>query len=206
MVIATPTNTAALEFKGLPARHGEARADYDVYVQFRQRVQGIRIGEGDVQYVAKECQVRVQYLQTRPPNEIEEEVAGGIDPARAYHGIHLDLSPPNVRHHPLFHVQVSVGCIPGESIGRRYLPTADDQHRCDSPRIPTAPLDLAGLVYVILHDHVPAAVVKGWPPELRTAVTKLPRLPLESFAAYLRAGASMECPWWYQHAGHHEAP
>jgi hypothetical protein len=94
-------------------------------------------------------------------------------------GFHFDLDLN--RHHPIFHVQLD-----------------DREHgRFDAPRIPTAPIDLCGAIYMILHDHFSSKVRGGWPEAIKVAVNALPRLPTRVFRA--PAGQQMSCTQWYPH-------
>ncbi len=47
------------------------------------------------------------------------------------------------------------------------------------PSVPAAPLDLVGLVYVVLHHYDRAAVLTGWPRDMRDVLGKLPTFRLE---------------------------
>lgn len=190
----------ALQFRGMSSRARQARESYDIYIQFWQRIAVSQIGD-ERSYAAVESTVRVQYLEARSDKDVRLEIAGNLDPSRVITGVHYDLCPIGELHHPIFHAQFDMGCIEAQSLGRRYaLPTGVT--KCGAPRIPSAPMDLPGVIYVILHDHLATKVAKGWPASVRATIEKLPQFPRSS-ATRLDRGAYLECPTWYLHAGHH---
>lgn len=89
----------------------------------------------------------------------------------------------------------------GEGAIQRIYRDSDDNwayratHR--QPPIPAAPLDLVGILYLILHQHDSSSVVSGWPRDMRSVLAKLPsyRLERDERSIYAR---------WYEHS--HSTP
>jgi hypothetical protein len=184
----------AFAIVGVPARRTvQQRSAYDVYLTVRQVVEGHAVDAGgEVGWWIIASNIKLIYLDARTRSQVREEREETLDKAKVHQGLHLDLS--DEANHPVFHAQVDHACISEDFIGRRYVA---DARRCDVPRIPTAPLDFPGVVYVLLHDHFPDAVRKGWPPKIRDAVRALPRMPMTAFSTILAAGAHMDCACWY---------
>jgi hypothetical protein len=181
--------------QGVSARPALAgRVDYDVYLTLRQEVYGNALQDGAVELRAAKSSIKLMYLEARNKADTRRELEGMLAEARVHQGFHFDLS--DAANHPIFHAQVDHGCIESAAIQRRYAVGAG---RCDVPRIPTAPLDFVGVVYVLLHDHFPQAVSRGWPAKIRQAASGLPLMPMTSFGDVLAAGAQMDCAWWYYH-------
>jgi hypothetical protein len=111
---------------------------------------------------------------------------------KSLRGLHFDYSEDD--HHPVFHVQVDDRAITPEVLGHAY---ACDAERVETPRVPTAPMDLCATVYMILHDHFSWAVVQGWSEECLRAVEGMPRLPCVGWAERIDKQGPMDCSWWY---------
>ena len=196
-----PTGTIVIEtikpfvILGVPSRKmAPRRTDFDIYLALRQEVEGDGDDYGDIKFKTIASNIRMIYLDARTKDQVRRELEGTLDEVKVHQGFHFDLSDES--NHPVFHAQIDHACIHRDDIGRRYLPTAQ---RSDVPRIPTAPLDFPGVTYVLLHDHFPDRVPKGWTPAIREAMTALPRMPMSSFGGCLASGAQMECDWWYYH-------
>jgi hypothetical protein len=86
-------------------------------------------------------------------------------------------------------------------MGKTY--TTPDVAQYGIPRIPTPPMDLAAVVYVLLHDHLPEAVEQGWPGPLKEALKALPQFSMQPLSHLLKPSAHLDCNCWYLHAGHH---
>jgi hypothetical protein len=154
--------------------------DLDVYIKFTQVVQA-ESNNGDRGLIAIKSNIKLLYFDTN--NE------------RC--GLHFDLSGEDQHDHPVYHAQIDTSCIPPDAVSRRYDGT---QRSILSryPRIPTAPMDLAAVVYLILRDHLPSRVRNGWPGELRGAAYALPHLPSDHFQEHLKPQHKVECLWWYR--------
>jgi len=95
-------------------------------------------------------------------------------------------------------MQFSHGCIDGEAIGRKYACPAE---RADVPRIPTPPIDIGQLVYIVANDHfmhkgLARPVREEMLGKILKAARSLPRLPRHSFPPSVAQGA-LECAYWY---------
>jgi hypothetical protein len=195
----------AFRLRGLSARRRDVhRSDYDVYIAVEQSVRAREAPVDGRTFDAVRSCVRVSYMDCEEsPNE--PHGATGSDPGRVHIGIHFDLSdeesgPLDFYDHPIFHAQYDLRCIDPASVGRTCVPSQDSA-RCDSPRIPTAPMDFSGVVFAILRDHLPDTVASGWPQDMREALIALPHLPTGRFAPFVNGTSGLSASWWYRTDG-----
>ena len=131
-------------------------------------------------YELERCTVRVLWLSTDAGRDVRP---------KALRGLHFDYEESK-DHHPVFHAQVNEGVI--ESVDCERAPGPG----MGTPRIPTAPMDLCGAIYMLLHDHYSSEVKQGWPENCRDVVGGLPRLPSTAFQEHV-GDSLMDCVWWY---------
>ena len=196
-------------FHGLSTRSqgGGEKTTVDVYLQIEQTIRGFKDGSTDaIRLEISRSTIRLQYVEHRSREQIRKELKKQIDAAYAFHGIHFDYTCPGEKNHPYYHAQLEHRCIPAAEIHRRYTSAAQLLKRCDTPRIPTPPMDFPSVVYVLLHDHLQSIVEKGWPPKLLEAKAELPAFDSSPFSAMLAERAHLECGWWYGHAGETPPP
>lgn len=196
--VETPQQTAALLIRGLPKKPDSIREDLDVFIQFRQLVQAESNDGDDCEFIAINSNIRLMYLETQPIGIRQQRIRNGNQPNKdkVYCGLHFDLSGEDQYDHPLYHAQFDTSCIVPRAVDNRYDGTQHGIHS-SYPRIPTAPMDLGAIVYLILRDHLPKRVRNGWPKKLRKAAYALPHLPSNHFQVHLRPQRKIDSLWWY---------
>jgi hypothetical protein len=193
ILVETPEDRA-FSFRGLTARRDDRRReDYDVFIQIRQWIRGVREADGGTRREVARSNLRIQYVETRPAGQ-----AGGGGPCRGFHGLHFDFLNPPDAFHPVVHAQVHSGCIPEAAVGRHYA-CPPEAYRADVPRIPTPPIDLPTIVYVITNDHLlhkglDRQAVEETLRGIRDAAQALPRFAMDTFPD----GKEMPYTWWYK--------
>lgn len=203
LLVETPERECVLALEGVKSRQTAAKdLQHDVYIQFRQLVRAMSLDGARGPLEAVQSNVRVQYLEARSPGRVAKELRREIDPARLYAGVHFDLALGEgttfKRGHPIYHVQFDPHCVPMEASRRVYEPWSSIPS-CDVPRIPTPPMDLGAVVYLLLQDHFPDVMQQGWPTGIQKAAANLPRLPIASFNGAFGAGRIFDVTWWYGH-------
>lgn len=175
-------STGALELTGAKSRPGaRAKRRYRILVESQSIVDGV----GDVnhpQFFLAGCVVRVLWF----PQDVTGDAA-----QKSLLGIHFDLASDD--HHPVFHAQIDDAAI-APSVAGEYFKSGK---KFETPRIPTAPMDLCGTVYMLLHDHFADTVMAGWTPECARAVEGMPRLPCAPIIERLKEQARLDCAHWY---------
>lgn len=185
---------SSLWFRPLPYRPGNTSKVIDARIQFRETVRGIE-ENGDTRFEIIESVTSLQHV-TRITEDGEKRVG------EARQGIHFDFKEFPDEHHPVFHAHFDPGCIKDTDDDYADEFRIPDFSAPDFPRIPSAPVDVAGATYMLLHDHKPDILEddKGWPSQVHSAVQKLPRFPESCFQPIPQDGAGMFCDWWYVHA------
>jgi hypothetical protein len=175
-------DTGALEISGAVGRPNRQSKDrFKIFLQSQCIIEDA----GDAKerkLVLTQCVVRVLWL---------EDVAADKRP-RAVRGMHFDYAEDD--HHPVFHVQVDDRVLPPEFVGVEY---ESDAKRVETPRIPTAPMDLCATVYMILHDHFSPVVLQGWNADAQRAIAGMPRLPCKPISDRVKERGYLDCLWWY---------
>lgn len=187
-----------LLINGLSARRRDTeRADYDVAIDFEQHVSIKADGDGMSYFEAVRSTIRLLYLENY--NSVKTKGTSG----KIYSGVHFDLNDQNQNtsdeyDHAIFHANFDLKCIdPRERLGRvNYEEPAIG--RIDSPRIPTAPMDISAVVFSLLRDHMPETVVKGWPENMLEVLNDLPHLPKGTLNDCLKPEAHSNCYCWYR--------
>ncbi len=193
IVIHTPKDRSSLQILGLPIRGETHKSKYvDVFIQLRQLLRGVRRSKNGLEFEIVSSVIRVQYVDSCPI---------GTKDAHVLFWMHFDLETERRKNHPLYHAQVAQDLIPEGATERSYRDTKDGTRRLDVPKIPTAPMDLPGVVYMILHDHLPNLVDSGWPRGIDENRNRLPRYSTSGFSSS-QPTRTINCSWWYDHAGH----
>jgi hypothetical protein len=171
----------------------------DICVQFDQTVRRAPPGGGATDFELIHSVVCIAYVRRAAAKGNDgRSRQGRRSPIIA--GLHFDLSFDLTtvfqKAHPMYHAQLDFGCISDQAIGRPCH-TGHRQIHTKFPRIPTAPLDLPAVMFLVLNDHFPEIVVDGWPAGLRSAVEKLPQLPDWPVSQELRRRKRIDVDSWY---------
>lgn len=172
----------------------------EILIQLRQTVSR-SAGTSGSAFQLVHSVVRVAYLDKRraPPAGPGSAPRGQQVIAGFHFDLGLDQQFSRQPAHPIYHAQIDFDCIvkPGSS---RRCTACGRNVRVTSrfPRIPTAPLDLAGVVFLVLNDHFPSRVAAGWPPELASAASKLPRLPRLRTTGTRSPDGELDVVSWYR--------
>lgn len=188
--------------KGLSERRLEkTRIDLDVVIKFIQQV-GIKGRGSEYPYEINHSTIWVMYLENyEKVNSIRRKDSSYL--GDVYKGFHFDMNGQNQNtvddyDHPMFHAHYDISCINPKDISRPFYKKVDRKEWIDSPRIPTAPLDLTGVIFYILRDHLPDAVVKGWPDDMSKVIKDLPRIPVGCLNNLIQQGVAFNSIHWYK--------
>lgn len=165
---------------GLPNRRRGSAGDVDVAITFEQEVSVMQPPRSNKYFEAVRSYVRILYLENyemvtrkiRDDSNYKSSVLSG------FHFDLVDQENGSAGYdHPIYHANFDTKCIDLNSLGREGYKLPSELSRIDYPRIPTAPIDLAGATFLILRDHLPDLVERGWPNGIQRNVSKLPRYP-----------------------------
>ena len=180
--------TPMLEIHGASSRpNARSKHRYKIFLESQCTIEGVGNAKSPT-FVLTRCTVRVLW--------IEDDVAADKTP-KALRGLHFDYAEDD--HHPVFHVQVDDHVLKPEGVDVEYNV---DVKRHETPRIPTAPMDLCGTVYMILHDHFSSAVLQGWGEECLQAIESMPKLPCKPISDKVKERGRLDCAWWYPQHQH----
>lgn len=190
--VCTPSDSQALWFRGLPFRPGDSSRTIDAWIQFEETVRGVE-ENGGVRYEIERSVTRLVYAV--------QEREDGERIGKARQGVHFDFKELPDGNHPVFHAQFDPSCIDTSAI-EEYQLQVGGKSAPSFPRVPSAPIDVAAVTYMILHDHKPNLLDEdeGWPSETHAALRKLPQFPSACFDPKPQGGNGMLCDWWYLHA------
>lgn len=141
--------------------------------------------------------VRVSYVRSYgDPDRTDPDGSGT---RQVLNGFHFDMAydPHRVFQaaHPIFHVQLDFGAVDKEAIGYPCKET-ERSIRCEFPRVPTPPMDLPSVVFLVLADHM-GKNLTGWPRSVEGAVKNLPRLPDWPVTKATEGKGQLEITSWY---------
>ena len=190
-------STRPFEINGLTARRrNSSQTDYDVAIEF---LQDVNFDEERSCFNVIKSNVRLLYMENYRKVKIQfqkDQTSGKV-----YSGVHFDFASQGTHtvdeyDHPVFHANFDLNCIEPSRLNRlNYEKPAVS--RIDVPRIPTAPMDLAGVVFSVLRDHLPEKVVKGWPPKISTITENFPRYPRVTLDSCLKTDVKLSNTDWY---------
>lgn len=192
----TPRNSHALRFRGLPYRPGDSSRVVDAWLQFNEIVRGVELdGRDRPKYEIVESATRLQYI-------VEDRAEDGERIGLARQGVRFEFKETPDTNHPVFHAHFDPVCVASGATQDFYRVEEPEFLVPSYPRIPSAPIDVIGATYMLIHDHVPEILEdkEGWPSDTHTAIRKLPQFPESCFNPDPQDGNGMVCDWWYLHA------
>ena len=191
---------------GLPNRRDRRNPGIiDVAITFEQEVIVKNDHKGDRYLEAVVSYVRMLYLENY--DEVKRKIGkNGNYKSQVLSGFHFDLVDQENKNmdwydHPIYHANFDLKCIDLGSLRKEGYVLPVNQRRIDYPRIPTAPINLAGAIFLLLRDHLPDSVEKGWPEMIQKSVSKLPLYPSGILSKYLRDDRYLDCLSWYNTDG-----
>lgn len=182
-VVVETRKDCCLELLGVPVKARFHTGIVDVHVSFRQTV-----GFQGSEPVVKTSNVKVTYLQAAVPSK----------ECRVLETWHFDYAP-DVRAHPIFHVQLTDDHLLHGPTMRKYGKSHRTPDLRDAPRVPCAPMDLPAVAALLVYDHFPDRLERLDDTEWVRAVSALPSLPWSHFR---KQGwqKSPEARCWYPQA------
>lgn len=130
--------------------------------------------------------------------EIEEEQRGK-DVANVLSAFHYDFEMDPDDRHPIFHSQYDPSSIQIGTLNSEY-DIQNQSHITDGvpnhPRVPTAPLDFAGVLHMFVEEHIDE-FDSAWPGGTLTAIERLPKIPAWCFQPDPLCNGAMLPEWWY---------
>lgn len=208
----TPGRTLKIDFArsgepmailGASSRGAPKTSLFDIYFSGTQTIGRIPIEHGGHQWVILRSRFEVLYLNSLETTVVRQAWRDQIkDKSRAYAGYQFitNLTDPAAKHYPDCHARYCLDSVDEATIKRFYKEGHlgwESRARHGQPQIPSAPIDLVGLLYIILHCHLGTVVDQGWPKKVRAIVEKLPRYRLD-------ADGRSVCTNWYEHS--HSTP
>ena len=165
----------------------------DVWIYFVNSIYGVEVDSG-LKYEIEKSTIRVQYL--REEERDDEKVM------RPIQGVRFEFEYLPEDYHPVFHAHFEPDCLKPSDVQHRYSKEVISygEQVIDPPRVPSAPLDLTGVIYMILQDHKPSLLNtnKGWPARTQDAIKELPHFPEKCFEMG-DDGSNRFSDWWYLH-------
>jgi hypothetical protein len=158
---------------------------FDVFVSGMQVVRKAKgLYEGEHVWITVRSEFEVLYLNALEKKDAKKAWDANEKVSTAYAGFQfvVDTGSNCQPHSADCAAKYCLDQLEENAIQRRYKDDDDGwawraTHR--QPAVPAAPLDLAGLLYVVLHQHDRAGVLTGWPREMREALERLPVINLE---------------------------
>ncbi|WP_336344797.1 hypothetical protein [Halalkalicoccus ordinarius] len=153
--------------------------------------------DGGLRYEIGKSTTRVSYIRRQGNRQ-----ADGRFRAEIKQGMHYDFEAEPDARHPIFHVQYDPTAIDPGMLSEEYeVMNANEiagEHP-DFPRIPSPPMDFAGILYLIIKDHEQGENAT-WPNKVLEFLRDLPTFPKWCFDPNPQAGNEMIPEWWYVHA------
>jgi hypothetical protein len=173
-------------------------SSFDVYLFGKQYVGRHETEGGGLSWIILRAEFQVLYLNSMDRAAIRKHWDAGTSGSMAYVGYRFISNSefPHAENYPDCHVSYCLNGISEESIKRRYREGGNGwrvRAGHGQPHIPSAPMDLCAIVYMLLHCHRPESVELGWPEETRKLVADLPSFWLES-------NERSSYPSWYLHS------
>jgi len=114
-------------------------------------------------------------------------------------GFHFDMAyhPDTIFQlaHPIFHAQLDFGAVNTAAIDHPCSQT-ETAIKNPFPRLPTPPMDMPSVVFLVLSDHLGRALLR-WPGGVAGAVRRLPRLPDWPVTEATIGKGQLEIMSWY---------
>lgn len=188
---------AMFQFTGIPYPSDDGVEGQKLHIGavFEQTVVGRETDCGIV-YQTSKSTMRVVYLKVLEGRDSST----GLFPAEIKNGYHFDFEFPPDDGHPIFHVQYDPESIDLGVLEQQYTIQNEeivDSEVLDAPRIPSAPVDVAGLTYMLAKE-LPEEV--EWPGKLTGELEKLPKYPNECYEPGPQSNQCILPEWWYVHA------
>jgi hypothetical protein len=182
---------------GLPARGVCDCSTFDVYITGKQVVRKGLV-QGVEAWFTVHSEFDVLYLNALEQSDVKRAWREETRNSHAYGGFRftVDLASESRFHRPDSHVQYNIDTFQEAMIKRLYKDGDAAWRRRAAhgyPRVPSAPVDLVGLIYVLLHQHREEAVKEGWPADVRRTLNDLPTFHLD-------VDERSRCATWYAHS------
>lgn len=192
-----------LAILGVPSGGVRGTNGFDVYLSGTQVVRKVKGACDDEHiWITVKSEFEILYLNALENSEARTAWRRNEKISTAFVGYQfvVDTATHCRAHYPDCHARYSLDVLKESAIQRLYRDD-DDSWACRAthgrPIVPSAPLDLVGLLYVVLHQHDPSGVSNGWPRDMKDVLARLPtfRLDLDERSSYGR---------WYEHS--HSTP
>lgn len=189
-----------LKISNLRYRRDRPADILDICFQPELVVRG-REANGEVLYEIEQSTTRVSYLR-----RVGERISDGRIPAEIKQAMHYDFEADPDPGHPIFHVQYEPSSIDLNLFRQEYrIENAEEivEESPDFPRIPSAPMDFVGVLYLIINEHEEVEN-STWPSKVMEFLGDLPRFPKWCFDPIPQSGNEMIPEWWYVHASEND--
>lgn len=194
----TVESNGVLRIKGVDFEAGGSTGPIDICFKPDLVVIGVEYN-GTRQPVIESSATAVSYLRIREAEDTGDGYSDGRSPAEVLSAFHYDFDMDPDDRHPVFHMQYEPSSIQIGTLNSEY----DIQNEChvtstvpNHPRVPTAPLDFAGVLYMLIQEHI-ESFDTAWPNGTINAVEKIPKIPAWCFEPNPLCGGAMLPEWWY---------
>jgi hypothetical protein len=192
--------TLRIDFGALVIRNVAARMTppIDIYMSGFHIVGRVEAEEEKNPWIILRSEFDLLYLnalENSRANAAWREKKRGVSVAYAGYQFVSNIARPG-RNLPDCHARYCLNAMRPEKIERLYSEESEAWKALQAhgqPQVPCAPLDIVGLLYMIMHTHLGGIVEKGWPKKVREVVAKLPQFRLTS-------NQRAFCGEWYEHS------
>lgn len=188
------------KIKGVGFEVGGSAGPIDICFKPDLTVTGVEY-DGKRRPVIESSATAVSYLRISEEDDSTRDVSlsDGKTPAEVLNAFHYDFEMAPKKRHPVFHAQYEPSSIQIGTLASEYDIQNEDHVTApfpNHPRIPTAPLDFAGVLYMIVQEHIDHFET-AWPNGTIKIVEDIPKIPAWCFEPDPLCGGAMLPEWWY---------
>ena len=193
-------STDLFKIKGVGFEVGTSGGPVDICFRPDLIITGAKY-DGTQQPIIRSSETAVSYLRVEKTDNTatDESPADGDTPATVLSAFHYDFDMDARDRHPLFHAQYEPSSIQIGALEADY-DIQNESHITapfpNHPRVPTAPLDFAGVLCTLIQEHI-NSFDTAWPNGTVEAVADLPKIPAWCFEPNPLCGGALIPEWWY---------
>jgi hypothetical protein len=198
--VVTVKSTGLFKIKGVGFEVGSSGGPIDIYFRPDLTIIGAEY-DGRRNPIIKSSETAVSYVKVdgTDGNSSDGSLSSEDPPATVLNAFHYDFDIDVQDRHPLFHAQYEPSSIQIGALEADY-DIQNESHVTASfpnhPRVPTAPLDFAGVLCTLIQEHMTNFDIP-WPNGTLEAVADLPKIPAWCFKPTPLCGDALLPEWWY---------
>lgn len=189
-----------LKIKGVGFEVGKSGGPIDICFKPNLTVAGVDY-DGVKRPVIESSATAIAYLKVSEADDGADEGTSSDNktPAEVLSAFHYDFEMDPDERHPVFHAQYEPSSIQIGTLVSEY-DIQNETHVTNSfpnhPRVPTAPLDFAGVLCMLVQEHIDSFDT-AWPGRTIQAVAELPKIPAWCFEPDPLCRGALLPEWWY---------